>query len=838
MLKSLSQTSLGTILSLTANLIALPYLARTISTESYGHFFFIFTSALILGNTLLWGAAPIYLQCTENEEPLLIKETHRMAALGLISSLPLMLSFLYLKKFNFYLALFVFFGALTQSYGQLASSQLIKKGRFLWHSVNLFLLSGLTPILQCYLVAATKKIPDHLTLLNAFTVSNFASLILFFYLHKTKLISFDTKGLVLLKSNLSSKLKEQTNKATWSFIISLLRPRVIFYTLNSSTALGIYSQIERFTSAPTSVTQTTLRPLAGRYFGRKGTVDKQVFALIYTCLVLIVPILAGLLIWTPQISNLLLGHQNADTVSLFRMLLISGTLMMCLSWADTIFIQLKKQRQLFIFELSSLALIVIISGSANLVASSPISLTKIFVVSLTLHYLFYFCFIGFHLNQIKAIVLLKTIALIFLLAVCYNVGLLISAHPLVLTIMLFTLSSLCGIIAFRMVSRDEKTIFILTNSEESLLGHRSKYIKWLSTIESNIYAVGPFESDQSKEFSTGCGITILPTKLKRKNINPFIELKDSLNYFLYFIKFRPSVVHAFTLKAIIQALLIGRITNVPKIICSVTGLGYIFISNDFKARAVRFVVTRMISTLADSDKVQFIFQNEDDLNLFISLKIIDKSQANLILGSGIDIHKFSYTPPVRKNSNLIGLFGGRLLKDKGLIELFGASKQLADKNIPVEIWIAGTLDPQNPNSLTENDLERAKSIGNIRFLGQVLNMKDVIKDCDFSILPSYREGLSMFLLESMASGKPIITTDAPGCRQIIDSNKVNGFVVPVKNPDGLAAAIEELCLSPEKIEIYSKNSRALAEEKYSEDIIFQQIHSTYRGKLPITSPLH
>lgn len=843
MLKVLSNTSVGTLFSLLANLLSLPFLSRAVSPNDFGTYFVLFTTTLIWANICCWGIPSIYLQAKPSEEmPLIVEANNKIFKILTIGALAV-LAILAIKQINFNFLFPVILAALTLSYGQLAASQLIKNKHYLEYSAIIFLSSGATPIIQLILLKSYHlEFANNLQKLTAaLGISNVLSLLLMIFLVRNQKMSiFTLKNISIFKEKrLPSELRDKINNANLSFIISLIRPKTILYSTQSNHLLGIYSQFERLTSAPTSLTQAVLRPLAGKYFGENQNVNKHTFDLILIELLFLTPLLAGLIVYSKNIGEFLLGPQVLEGAAFFNILLISGTLMMSLSWVDTIFIQLNKQKLLLRFETFSL-LSVILAGVVCSITSTP-SYQTITTLSLLgiFHYIALIGIVGWTLDRVLSEVTLKIAVLVGSFGACVSIGRFLMDQPIYLAPILLSIAIMLFIFGCYIFPQKTDNIFILTNSEESLLGHRSKYIEWLSQKEKNIFAVGPFHSTESKDFCTRNSVRLLSTTLSRDNINPFIEVLTSMRYFKHFLIYQPKVVHAFTLKAVIQALIIGRLTNTPKIICSITGLGFIFISNSRKAIIVRKAVTLLIKVFAKTNKVTFIFQNEDDLNLFVSLKLIKPTQCVLIPGSGVDTSRFNVIKSNEKTTKVVGLFAGRLLIDKGLQELFKAAINLKELAPNLEIWIAGDVDANNPNSLKKEDLLLAQeSTSNLKFLGHLKDMKATIAQCDFAILPSYREGLSMFLLESMASGKAIITTDAPGCRQIIDTKIPNGILVQPKSASDIEEAIMRLYSNRDLLVQYGKNSRVLAETKYSSEIIFQQIYSTYLWKAPVTRPLH
>lgn len=216
------------------------------------------------------------------------------------------------------------------------------------------------------------------------------------------------------------------------------------------------------------------------------------------------------------------------------------------------------------------------------------------------------------------------------------------------------------------------------------------------------------------------------------------------------------------------------------------------------------------------DLTRFFFQNPDDLNLFKKLGILKPNiPATVVNGSGVDINNFNIIPFPTYSSGVIKpsfLLIARLLKDKGLIEYIEAARIIKSRYPETEFHLVGYID-ENPAAITQSQLDEWVESGVVNYWGRLNDVRPAIAASSVYVLPSYREGTSRSVLEAMAMGRPIITTDAPGCREtVVDSR--NGFLVPIKTVNELANAMEQFIKNPELIKNMGKASRKLTEERF------------------------
>lgn len=366
-------------------------------------------------------------------------------------------------------------------------------------------------------------------------------------------------------------------------------------------------------------------------------------------------------------------------------------------------------------------------------------------------------------------------------------------------------------------------IILAVNTLGSFISHRrALYLKLRE--EYQVQVILPFSEDHNAAQKEITPSQLLGIPMSRKGMNPLAELRSIIALYRVYKGQKPDLVHHFTIKPVIYGTIAARMAGVPKIVNSITGLGFVFTSNTLKAKILGVLVKNLYLFCFNSPRVKVIFQNLDDRDFFIQHGMIHQDRGHLVEGSGVDVHKFIPKPIHNPHPRI--LLASRLLIEKGVYEFMEALQTLKAKGLQFEAVIAGDMDPGNPGSISEAQYKAWQQAGIATFLGFQKDMASVLNSIDIACLPSYREGLPMALLEAMAAGKPIVTTDAPGCRATVKEGK-NGFLVPPKASRPLAEALEKLILSPELRARMGVESRRLAVELFSKEKITSEIIKIY-----------
>ncbi len=318
------------------------------------------------------------------------------------------------------------------------------------------------------------------------------------------------------------------------------------------------------------------------------------------------------------------------------------------------------------------------------------------------------------------------------------------------------------------------------------------------------------------------GIKFIRLPYKRANINPIYELYILLRFIFILKKIKPDIVHNIALKSIIHGSIASKFMNIKAVINAPVGMGYVFISNDLKARILRPFLKFLLINLLDSHKGEnkknkVIFENNDDLDYFINLKAINSKSACVISGAGVAVGKSMYKEKKINKVPAVALIA-RMLKDKGIYEFIEAYKLLKARKIKCRFILVGDVDPINPSSIEKSFLQSCHRDKKIEWLGWRDDIDKILLGIDILCLPSYREGLPKSLVEGAAAGLPLVTTDTVGCREVVIDG-LNGFLVPIKNSKKLADAIEKLILDSFLRKSMGEESLKLAKSKFSNSIV-------------------
>ena len=288
-----------------------------------------------------------------------------------------------------------------------------------------------------------------------------------------------------------------------------------------------------------------------------------------------------------------------------------------------------------------------------------------------------------------------------------------------------------------------------------------------------------------KEQLEEAGLIVHNLPISRSSLSVFSLFSFFLKLKKIFQYLKPDIVHLVTIKPVLVGGIAARLFKVPAVVSAISGLGYIFLDQGILALIRRSIVQFLYRLALAHKNIIVIFQNEDDKKIITSY--IFFKNFSLIGGSGANINTFYYEQPSTKN--LIALLPARLLKDKGILEFVEAARILKVRNVKVTFVLAGNIDYDNPSSISKKELDSWISEGIIEYWGFRDNMCKTLAQSSIVVLPSYREGQILLLVS--ASADALDTTDVPGCRDAIINN-ITGILVPPKNSDLLANAIQHL----------------------------------------------
>ncbi len=320
--------------------------------------------------------------------------------------------------------------------------------------------------------------------------------------------------------------------------------------------------------------------------------------------------------------------------------------------------------------------------------------------------------------------------------------------------------------------------------------------------------------------------------MERGSLNPLKELAFLLRLRRLLMREKPSLIHNFTIKCAVYGSITGRLCGVRARINAVAGMGYVFTSADLKARLLRPAVTALLRLALGGNDARLILQNKDDVALFQSAGLVDAKRIRIIPGSGVDCTRFVTRKETDRSPPLRVLLAARLLWDKGVAEYIAAARQLLGKGRKIRFILAGAPDPGNPAAVPVEEIGEWVKEGVVEWLGHVDDMARLLASVDIMVLPSYREGLPKGLIEGGASGLPLVTTDVPGCRDVV-TDGVDGLLVPARSADALADAIAKLEDDPDMAASLGRAAREKVLLTFEERIIVRSTVGVYHELLGV-----
>lgn len=332
-------------------------------------------------------------------------------------------------------------------------------------------------------------------------------------------------------------------------------------------------------------------------------------------------------------------------------------------------------------------------------------------------------------------------------------------------------------------------IVLFANTDWYLYNFRRSFALALQKAGHEVVLISPDGPYGERLQASGLRWESVP--MDRSSLSPVRELLLMLYLLRFFRRERPDLVHGFTIKCAVYGSVAARLTRVRARVNAVAGMGYVFISDETKARLLRPIVRTLLKLALSGSNTRLVLQNPDDCELFRAANLVQNDSIRLIAGSGVDCLRFSPGAVRNGTSRLRVLLPARVLWDKGVGEFVEASRWLRAQGREIDFLLAGVPDPGNPASVAVDVIESWVAAGDLVWLGQVEDMPALYRSVDVVALPSYREGLPKGLIEAGACGVALITTDVPGCREVVRDG-VDGLLVPVKNAAALAQAIARL----------------------------------------------
>lgn len=352
---------------------------------------------------------------------------------------------------------------------------------------------------------------------------------------------------------------------------------------------------------------------------------------------------------------------------------------------------------------------------------------------------------------------------------------------------------------------------LIAGFPDSIVRFRGRLIEAVQAAGYRVHVAAPNlpETSLVRRELEAAGVAVHEIPLRRTGTSPKEDIVLLFHLIRLMRRIRPARMLAYTVKPVIYGLIAARIARIPKRFALITGLGYSFQAHDGE-KSLRLLIERLYHiSLGYAERV--FFQNPDDQALFAERGILDLKVASCVVnGSGIDVGSYL---PAPFPSGLRFLLIARLLRAKGIREYAAAAQRVRARYPGVEFALVGWID-DSPDAIAQDELDGWVANGTIRYEGRLADVRPAIAECSVFVLPTaYREGTPRTVLEAMAMGRAVITTDTPGCKETVEEGG-NGFLVPTRSVNALEAAMLRFVDEPELVIRLGRRSREIAEEKY------------------------
>lgn len=351
-------------------------------------------------------------------------------------------------------------------------------------------------------------------------------------------------------------------------------------------------------------------------------------------------------------------------------------------------------------------------------------------------------------------------------------------------------------------------VVVLSSFTTSLFWFRIDMMRSFLDAGCEVLAIGDGPEEEWAERFRQMGIRYRQIPVQRNGTNLLHDLKTLHALYALLKDEQPDKIFSYQAKTVIYGGIAARLRGIKEVYPMIAGVGSVFLGDSFKQKLVRTILI-MEYKLGLKNAKQVFFQNHDDLEVFTNHGILSERKVVMIHGSGVNLDKFQPTAlPTQTGFLCIS----RLIRDKGVVEYLDAAREIHRRHPDICCVLVGPFDT-NPSALKPEDLQPYIDDGSIEYVGEQKDVFPYLQACTAYVLPSYHEGIPKTVLEAMASGRAIITTDAPGCRETV-TDGVNGYLVAVKNVSSIVKAMEKIVADPTKTAEMGKASRRIAEDKY------------------------
>ena len=378
------------------------------------------------------------------------------------------------------------------------------------------------------------------------------------------------------------------------------------------------------------------------------------------------------------------------------------------------------------------------------------------------------------------------------------------------------------------IMKKNKKILFLVNYLSFFLSHRLPIAEALLAKGFEVF-IGYGElrgADPKLLEQRGFKVDFIP--MQPGSFNLLNDLKTIYYIWGFFKRVKPDIVHLVTIKPYLYGGIISRLCGVRGLVTAVSGVGSLFVYKDLKSKLIRMLLYPIYKLAFNHLNQKVIVQNKDDLKILVNWAGVNLSKIELLKGSGVSLENFTNLD--EPGGTITVCFAARLIRNKGVYEYVSAVRLLKERGIKAQFLLAGDLDINNPTGLNLDDLKKIKDEGHVKILGYQKDISILYTKSHIICLPSYREGLPKSLIEAAAASRAVVTTDVPGCRDAIIPNKT-GLLVPAKDSQKLADALQWLIENPKERIAMGKEGRKFAEKEFPIEKIIQNHLDIYEDLL-------
>lgn len=363
-------------------------------------------------------------------------------------------------------------------------------------------------------------------------------------------------------------------------------------------------------------------------------------------------------------------------------------------------------------------------------------------------------------------------------------------------------------------------LIMVANTSWSVFNFRHSLIKELLNCGVELYVIAPEDKFSAKLTEMGCQVLDLP--MQAKGVNPIADLALMLRLLRHYREIKPDFIIHYTIKPNIYGSLAAKLADIPSLAIT-TGLGYTFVNQNVVSQ-----VARQLYKFAFRYPKEVWFLNEDDRRAFLEHHLIEPDKAVLLHGEGVNLNHFVPRDKPQPDENIRFLLIARMLRDKGVCEFVEAARQIRQRYPNAIFQLLGNCGVPNPSVIGREEIAQWEREGVVEYLGTTDDVRPIIAQADCLVLPSYREGIPRTMIESAAMAKPLIVSDAPGCRDVVLDGQT-GYLCEVKNAKSLAQRCEQfLTLSDSEKQAMGKAGRSFMEAKFDEKWVIKQYFATLK----------